>query len=288
MSSAPRSRAVLVALRTWLLPVALGAGAFGLHYALHVPAGPLPPPSPAKIEEAKKQAEKDKREAERKQKEEDRKAGKIVPPERSGPRDLPYEPFTRPRPEFILAQLREYYLPRTFKQEPTFEAWQTAHKAILGQLVTAARQLELPSGPIVTLSTSECHTIRCRFTVHAPTVEALTSVVTLLQTLELEGASLWFSFKPGKIVEEPSKREGVEGRHKQEITVVFQRDLPPIARIESPGAGLLRPAVAPVVAPPSGTTGRPGSPTSKPGKQARSTTAKPSPTGATAPDPTPK
>ncbi len=42
--------ALLVALRTWLLPVALGAGAFALHYALHVPAGPLPPPSPPHID----------------------------------------------------------------------------------------------------------------------------------------------------------------------------------------------------------------------------------------------
>ena len=159
MSSASRTRAVLVALRTWLLPVAIGAGAFGLHYALHVPAGPLPPPSPTQLEEQKKQAEKDKKEAERKQKEEDRKAGKVRPPaERSGARDLPYEAFTRPRSEFILAQLREYYVPRAFKSEPTFEAWQTAHKSILSQLVSAARLLGA-EGLLVGVSPSLARTL---------------------------------------------------------------------------------------------------------------------------------
>ena len=302
MSSASRTRAVLVALRTWLLPVAIGAGAFGLHYALHVPAGPLPPPSPTQLEEQKKQAEKDKKEAERKQKEEDRKAGKVRPPaERSGARDLPYEAFTRPRSEFILAQLREYYVPRAFKSEPTFEAWQTAHKSILSQLVSAARLLELPSGPNITVSASECHTIRCRFTLSAPTSEALSTIVTTLETLELDGASIWFSFKPGKVVPEPAKTADAEPRQKQEIVVIFRRDLPPIDRIQSPGRGPLRPpptTIAPEVptSPTAGTpaTGTPAAgktaPTSPTGKPARSSTAKPSPTGATArePDPTPK
>jgi hypothetical protein len=295
MSSASRSRAVLVALRTWLLPVALGAGAFGLHYALHVPAGPLPPPSPAQLEEAKKQADKEKREAERKQKEEDRKAGKRPAVERSSVRDLPYEAFTRPRSEFILAQLREYYIPLAFKTEPTFEAWQTATKSHIGQLVSAARQLALPAGPNITVASSECHTIRCRFTLSSPDSASLATVVEILQTLELDGQSIWFLFKPGKVVEEPSKREGVEARHKQELVVIYQRDIPPVDRIESPGKGRLRPAAPPVIAPQTG-TGMPGSTgvipgVGKPGKPVMpGSTAKPSPTGAVAPepDPTPK
>ena len=298
MSSASRSRAVLVALRTWLLPVALGAGAFGLHYALHVPPGPLPPPSPTVLEEQKKQADKEKRDAERKQKEADRKAGKVRAPERSGVRDLPYEPFNRPRSEFILAQLRDYYLPKSFKSEPTFEAWQTAHKVVIGQLVSAGRVLALPTGPTITVASSECHTIRCRFTVSSPTPESLTTRVDLLKTLELDGKSLWHSFKPGKLAEEPAKREGAELRHKQEIVVVFLRDLPPLDRIEAPGKGRLRPLATPPV-PPPGTTPTPG--TSTPGKPGKlgptgapitgtpgKPSSTPSPTGAAAPDPTPK
>lgn len=292
MSSASRSRALLVALRTWLLPVALGAAAVGLHYALHVPAGHLPPPSPAALEEAKKQAEKDNREAERKQKEEDRKAGKRPAIDKNAVRDLPYEAFTRPRSEFILAQLREYYIPLAFKTEPTFEAWQTATKSHIGQLVSAARQLALPSSPNITVTSSECHTIRCRFTLSSPDTESLASMVTLLQTLEQGGQTIWHTFKPGKVIEEPSKREGAEARHKQELVVIYQRDIPPMDRIESPGKGRLRPVTAPTLSPstaktpgtgiPTG-TGKPG--TTKPAKPA--TTAKPSPTGAVAPKPDP-
>lgn len=240
--------ALLVALRTWLLPVALGAGAFALHYALHVPPGPLPPPSPAEIEAEKKAAEKEKRDEEKKQRDEDRKAGKARPddkPTRTGPRDLPYEPFTRPRPEFILAQLREYYGPRAFKTEPTFDAWQTAHKSLLGQLVSAARQVVLPDGPVITVVSSECHTIRCRLTLGGPEAAPLQQVSDLLEGLELDGRSLWFAYKTGKVVEEPSKREGSPGRHKLEITVSFMRDLPPIDRIQTEGKPLPRPGGAP-------------------------------------------
>ena len=87
-------------------------------------------------------------------------------------------------------------MPRAFKSEPTFEAWQTAHKSILSQLVSAARLLELPSGPNITVSASECHTIRCRFTLSAPTSEALSTIVTTLETLELDGATGWLVGAP--------------------------------------------------------------------------------------------
>lgn len=292
----PRSAAVLIALRTWLLPVALGAGAFALHYVLHVPAGELPPPSPAEVEEAKKLADKAKREADRKQKEADRKAGKVTPTvPRSGARDLPYESFTRPRAEFLLAQLREYYSPKPFKAEPTFEAWQTAHKALLGQIVGAVRALALPEGPAITVASSECHTIRCRLTLSSPTPEALATMVAALEKLEQGGQPLWFSYKPGKVTLEPAKK-GVDERHKQELTVIFQRDLPALNHITAPGQGPLRPppsppTTPPPVVPPSAHPG--GSPFAAtgpggPAKPGRSSTAQPSPTGATAPEPTHK
>ncbi len=243
-----RPAALLIALRTWLLPVALGAGAFALHYALHVPAGPLPPPSPAQIEADKKAADKAKRDEEKKEREAERKAGKTKAPsphERTGPREMPYEPFSRPRPEFILAQLREYYGPRAFKSEPTFEAWQTAHKSLIGQLVSAARQTVLPEGPAITVVASECHTIRCRFTIGAPESAPLLQISDLLEDLELDGQPLWFAYKTGKVAEEPSKREGVPGRSKLEITVSFMRDLPPMDRITAAGKPLVRNTATP-------------------------------------------
>ena len=253
-------RAALIALRTWLLPVALGAAAFGLHYALHVPAGPLPPPSPAEIEEKKKAADKKKKDDEKKQKEADKKAGKVSPaPQRGGPRDLPYEPFSRARDRYLLDQLWAYYEPTAFSKEPTFEAWQTAHKPILSQIVSATRQVVFADGPAISVAASECHTIRCRFTITAPTTEPLEQMSAALAELRLGDGSLWHSFKPGKVVEEPSKREGVAAKQKLEFTVSFMHDLPALASIEVPGKGRLR-LPQPPPRPPTTTTGpQPGS-----------------------------
>ena len=283
MTTAPRT-SVLYALRTWLLPVALGAGAFGVHYALHVPRGPLPPPSPAQLEAEKKAAEKAKKEEEKLQREADRKAGKVRPSERSGAKDLPYEAFTRAREQYLLDQLWEYYEPKSFKGEPTFEAWQTAHKSLLGQIVSATRQAVLPEGPAIVVAANECHTIRCRFTISAPEAEPLTTLNQALEKLELDGRSLWHSYKPGKLVEEPAKKEGAAPRHKQEITVSFIRDLPPLERIQLPGEGPLR------VAPPRPAGSDAADPTGKlspiPSRPAVDTSGKPA-TGAAARPPIP-
>lgn len=268
-----RRAALLVTLRTWLLPVALGAAAFGLHYALHVPPGPLPPPSPAELEEKKKADEKKKKDDERKQREADKKAGKALKPERAGPRDLAYEPFSRPRDRYLLDQLWAYYEPMGFSKEPTFDAWQTAHKPLLSQIVSATRQAVFADGPAISVAASECHTIRCRFTITAPTAGALEQMSAALADLQLGNGSLWHSFKPGKIVEEPSKREGVEPKQKLEFTVSFMRDLPALTHIEAPGKGRLR-------SPPS-----PSRPAFVPGPTAPTARPQPGPASATPPIP---
>lgn len=298
------SRSALVFLRTWLLPVALCAGAFGLHWALHVPPGPLPPPSPAQIEADKKAADKKKKDAEKKKKDEERKSGKAkAKPERPTVKDMVYEPFGRPRPQHIVEQLWEYYEPKPFKSEPTFEAWQTAHKPILTQIVAAARTTAIPETPAVSVAPSECHTIRCRFTVTGPDQAALDQLVEILKQLELDGGSLWHSFTAGASALEPSKREGVPERYKVELTVSFMRDLPHLEHISVPGKGPLRsPAPTPPMptatdglAAPDGKTPPGKTPPGKtpPGKTTprstprSSSTATPSPTGATASDPKP-
>ena len=285
----PRRAALLVTLRTWLLPVALGACAFGLHYALHVPAGPLPPPSPAELEEKKKAAEKKKRDEEKKQRDEEKKAGKSKP-ERPGPRDLPYEPFSRPRDRYLLDQLWAYYEPKGFSKEPTFDAWQTAHKPIVSQIITATRQAVLHDGPAISVGTTECHTIRCRFILNAPTPEALEQMSAAISELQLDGESLWHSVQLGRVTAEPSKREGAEPKHKLEFTVGFIRDLPPISNIVLPGKGPLR--VPPPPPRPTVIPGAPGQPVPAAGSvPAPSATAKikrdPNADGAD-PDPTPK
>ncbi len=285
-----RRAALLVTLRTWLLPVALGACAFGLHYALHVPAGPLPPPSPAELEEKKKAAEKKKRDDDKKKRDADKKAGKSkpTPAERPGPRDLPYEPFSRPRDGYLLDQLWAYYEPKGFSKEPAFDAWHTAHKPLVSQIVSATRQLVLPDGPAVAVATNECHTIRCRFVLNAPTPEALEQMSAAIGELELDGKSLWHSVQLGKVTKEVSKREGAEPKHRLEFTVSFVRDLPPIGSIVLPGKGPLRVPPPPPRPITPGATG----PATGPAGPAGSATPVPSATAPAKPkredDPTPK
>ncbi len=286
MTSGTARTAPLVLLRTWLLPLTVGAAAFGLHYALHVPAGPLPPPSPAQVEADKKAADKKKKDDEKAQREADRKAGKTKPrAERSGARELAYEPFRRPRPDHIIEQLWAYYEPTAFKKEPTFEAWQTAHKPLLVQLVDATRRTALPDEPEMTVAASECHTIRCRFTLTASTQEPLDAIIPVLRKLRLGSGPLWHSFeasfpavdkdKGGAAVKPP--------RFKAEITVSFTRDLPTLAEMSLPELGPLRtqspPTPGPIPAsqlPPA--TGAPGTATSPTKSTPKSTRTPPDPT----------
>lgn len=294
-----RRAALFITLRTWLLPVALGACAFGLHYALHVPDGPLPPPSPAELEEKKKAAEKKKRDDDKKKRDADKKAGKSkpTPAERPGPRDLPYEAFSRARDRYLLEQLWAYYEPKGFSKEPAFDAWHTAHKPLVSQIVNATRQLVLPDGPAVSVATSECHTIRCRFVLNAPTPEALEQMSAAIGELQLGGESLWHSVQLGRVTAEPSKREGVESKHRLEFTVGFIRDLPPIGSIVLPGKGPLRvpPPPRPITpgapAKPGPATGPAGSATSVTPATSAPAPAKPkrgAHVDAADPDPTPK
>lgn len=289
MTSGTARTAPLVLLRTWLLPLTVGAAAFGLHYALHVPAGPLPPPSPAQVEADKKAADKKKKEEEKAQREADRKAGKTKPrAERT--RELAYEPFRRPRPDHIIEQLWAYYEPMAFKKEPTFEAWQTAHKSLLTQIVDATRRTALPDGPELTVATSECHTIRCRFTITAGTQEPLDAIIPVLRKLRLGSGPLWHSFEASFPAADKDKAGAAikPPRFKAEITVSFTRDLPTLAEMSLPELGPLRtqspPTPGPIPAsqlpPATGATGTATSPTKSPAKSTPKSTRTPA-------DPTP-
>jgi hypothetical protein len=301
MTSGTARTAPLVLLRTWLLPLAVGAAAIGVHYAIHVPAGPLPPPSPAELEADKKAADKKKKADAAAKREADRKAGKDKPrPARSGVRDLAYEPFRRPRPAHIIEQLWAYYEPMVFKKEPTFEAWQTAHKPLLAQIVDAARHTAMPDAPVITIAANECHTIRCRFSITAPTQETLDAMIPVLRQLRLGDGPLWHSFEAGTPAADKDKKGAAVNppRFKVELTVSFTRDLPTLAEISLPEQGPLRvqppPSHGPIPAAgqlPTTTTGalapstsrtasKPGA-SSKPPKPPRSTrnpaAAEPSP-----------
>jgi len=248
MTSGTARTAPLVFLRTWLLPLAVGAAAVGVHYALHVPAGPLPPPSPAEQEATKKAADKKKKEDDARQRAADRKAGKVQAP-RTGPRELAYEPFRRPRPAHIIEQLWAYYEPMAFKKEPTFEAWQTAHKPLLSQIVDATRHTTMPGSAAIEVAASECHTIRCRFTLAAPTQEPLVTVIAALEQLRLGADPLWHKFEAETPVADKTRAGAPVDppRFKAELTVSFTRDLPTLAEISLPEQGPLRAAPAPLI-----------------------------------------
>jgi hypothetical protein len=249
-----RSGPLLAALYTWLLPFAVAAAGFGVHYALHVPPGPLPPPSPQKIEDDKKAADKKKKEEDKKKRDEERKAGKKPKVDR-GPRELPYEPFARPREQYLLDQLWAYYEPEDFKKEPTFDAWQTAHKPLISHIVQSARTVGFATAPVINVIGTECHTIRCRFTLTG-SEDDLTGIITVLRDLELGGASLWHKFEAAD--PSPDKKD-TGGRFKSQLTVSFIRDLPALTAITVPGKGPLSvprptpsaPAPAPTTPPPT-------------------------------------
>jgi hypothetical protein len=299
MTSGTARTAPLVLLRTWLLPLTVGAAAVGVHYALHVPAGPLPPPSPAQLEAEKKAADKKKKEEDARQRAEDKKAGKTKPRgERSGPRDLAYEPFRRPRPAHIIEQLWAYYEPLAFKREPVFEAWQTAHKPLLWQIVDATRHTSMPDSPAIEVATSECHTIRCRLTITAPTQESLVTEIAALKQLRLGADPLWHSIEAEAPVADQTKAGAptVPPRFKAELTVSFTRDLPTIPEISLPGQGPLRVPSPPASTIPSGpsstATGIPGAAPSTvtgiPGTAPSTSTASKSPTKPPKPPRSPK
>jgi len=232
--------APLVLLRTWLLPLTLGAAAVGVHYVLHVPPGPLPPPSPAEMEAEKKANDKKKRDEELRQRAEDKKAGKK--PRASTVRELVYEPFKHPRTAHIIEQLWAYYEPLVFKKEPIFEAWQNAHKPLLWQLVDATRHTAQPEAPTIEVAHSECHTIRCQFTLQSATKEALVTEIAALEQLRLGADPLWHRFDADAPIADTNKAGAPidPPRFKAVITVSFTRDLPTLAEISLPGKGPLQ------------------------------------------------
>lgn len=251
---------VLVALYTWLLPFAVAAAGFGVHYALHVPKGPLPPPSPTKVEEERKAKEKAKKEEDRKQREADRKAGKkpAKPEKVERVKEFPYEAFTRPREPYLMSQLWQYYEPIDFKKEPTFEAWQTAHKPVLAQIVQSARTVAFAEPPPVSAVGTECHTVRCRFSLTSEDEAALADMTAVLRDLQYDGGPLWHDFAATK----PAKDKKDGDRLKVTVTVSLMRDLPRIAGISVPGKGNLS-AIKPPVVP-----AKPATPAAPSGKAA--------------------
>lgn len=247
--NAPRS------LLGWLLPVVLVGGAVLAHWLLNVPSGPLPPPI---------------------QKDEPKKKAPATP---SGDDDDDKdkggdEPFTAPRSDTLLAQVREAYAAAAFKSEPTFEAWSLAHRPLINQIVAAARvQAFKGVTPIPSISVTgvECHTVRCRFNLTSGKTEDIQKLIDTLQGLQLDGAGLWHSFKPEPFVEEPSKRAGAPARMRTGVEVSFLRDLPKVDKITLADGSPLKqpPPQAPAAVPgsiptrgsvPAGSTATPSGP----------------------------
>lgn len=242
--SAPRPAAPEAARRTllgWLLPVVLVGGAVLAHWLINVPPGPLPPPTQQE-EPKKKEAPATVRGDDDDDKE---KAGD--------------EPFTAPRSDTLLAQVREAYGAAAFKSEPTFEAWSAVHRPLINQVVASARvQTFKGVTPIPSISVTgvECHTIRCRFNLTSAKTEDIQKLIDTLQGLQLDGASLWHTFQPEPFVEEPSKRAGAAPRMRTSLEVSFLRDLPKIDKITLADGTPLKqppPTTAPGMIPTRGT-----------------------------------
>jgi hypothetical protein len=250
-STAPRT------LLGWLLPVVLVGAAVLTHWLLNVPPGPLPPPV---------------------QKDEPKKKESPATPAGDDDDDKDKggdEPFTAPRSDTLLAQVREAYGAAAFKSEPTFEAWSAAHRPLINQVVASARvQAFKGVTPIPSISVTgvECHTIRCRFSLTSAKTEDIQKLIDTLQGLQLDGAGLWHSFKADPFVEEPSKRSGAAPRMRTAVEVSFLRDLPKVDKITlADGAPLKQPPTIPTAVPGS----IPGSIPTRGSVPAHSTTAAP-------------
>lgn len=243
----------------WVLPCVLVGAAVFAHWMLNVPNGPLPPP--VVKEDAPKKPD----------------PGKTGGGGGGGDdddKDKDDEPFTTPRSPGLLTQLWNAYDALPFGNEPTFEAWNVAHKPVVTQIVTATR-LQLFKGrsppPSITVTNIECHTIRCRFTLTGTVEEDLQALSDALSGLQIGGATLWHKFVPEPLAEEPAKRAGATPRKKVQIVVAFIRDLPPIDQITfkdgapikppppaiPPAQGAL-PAPSPTATVPTGGTTPPG------------------------------
>ncbi|MDC0675605.1 hypothetical protein [Nannocystis radixulma] len=279
----PTGRPALVG---WLLPFLCVSAALIAHWVLSVPPGPLPPPvvkepppKPSPLPAGDEDDDKDKD---------------------------PFEPFTAPRAESLLAQLHEAYDGVAFKAEPTFEAWSVAHRPLITQVITATRLQTfkgvVPS-PSVSTSNVECHTVRCRFTLSSSKQEDLQTLLDAVAALQIDGAPLWHTWKPDDIAEEPAKRANAKPRMRTQVLVSFSRDLPKIDQIKLQSGAPLKPATItpvkvpnpnpsamPTGTPPTGPLGPGGAttgprPTPAPPTGATSSTARPStaPPGSTAP-----
>jgi hypothetical protein len=271
----PTGRAALVG---WLLPFVGVSAAILAHWYLSVPPGPLPPPVPKDPpkEEPKKPEP------------------KRAPAAANDDEDGGFEPFTTPRSDNLLVQLREAYGELAFKSEPTFEAWSVAHRPLITQIITATR-LQVFKGvvpsPSISTSNVECHTIRCRFTLSSNKEEDLQSLLDALASLKLDGAPLWHTWKPEAIAEEPTKRANARPRMRTNVLVSFRRDLPKVDAITLESGAPLKPAsvapIRPAAATPTvpATTKPTTSPTALPSRPSTSppTSTPPPPTSATAP-----
>lgn len=215
----------------WVLPFVLVSTAVALHWWLDVPNGPLPPPVQKEGEAPKKPAPKPAAASDDDDKDKDVD-----------------EPFTTPRTPGLLTQLWDAYDAVPFDREPTFEAWNAAHKPRVTQLVTSTR-LQLFKGrlppPAISASNIECHTVRCRFTLTTNNQADLQALVDALQGLRLDGATIWHKFVPDDIVEEPAKREGAPPRFKATILAAFIRDLPPIDLLTFKDGAPIKPPMPP-------------------------------------------
>ncbi len=241
----------------WLFPPAAILAAFGLHWAINVPPGPLPPPG--QKEEPKKPEPKDK--------DKDKKGRDAADKEPAEP----LIPFTTPRSPGLLTQTWAAYDDVDFAKEPTFEAWSAAHRPLISQVVAAARthtfkgRTPLPS---VSTSSVECHTMRCSFVLTTAEKADLELMLETLDGLLLGGATIWHRFLPDPVELEPSKRKGATPRNRVKVIASFIRDLPPLDAVtladgktplRSSSASAPEPAPGPAPAPPSGSPSAPPS-----------------------------
>lgn len=152
-----------------LLPVVLAAGAVGIHFAINVP-------STETIERLKVRAEEN----------------RVKKREKKKPK--PSKTKWTPRSSEELKAERKQYFGTPFDKEPILSDWARKTQTLIGRAVTVARQHAFEGAPEparVTVGTTRCRTVRCRFVVRSPYRHELDLLVDALHLLQTDGEELF-------------------------------------------------------------------------------------------------
>jgi len=184
-----------------LLPPLLVSGAIGVHWWLNVPDKILESPRDQGAKKKKKKASRARKSRR------DRKTAR-----------------EQPRSAEQLADDWAIFAGGVFEDEPTRSSWARSHQALINRAMVVARREGFegaPEKPSVVLTSTKCHTVRCRFVLRSPYRHELDVMVDSLERMQVDDATIWRSFQSESV----TAPEGLPSAEQyMQITVGFRVD----------------------------------------------------------------